>query len=71
GMVMTVEPGLYFPPDDKRLPTELRGIGVRIEDDILITETGTRVLTSAIPKSVAAVEKACAVRSSWLKKPVI
>jgi Xaa-Pro aminopeptidase len=70
GMVITVEPGLYFPPDDKRLPAELRGIGVRIEDDVLITEKGHRVLTAAIPKSITELEKACAARPALLRKPL-
>lgn len=46
GMVMTVEPGLYIPPWDEDVPVEFRGIGVRIEDDVLITASGNRVLTS-------------------------
>ena len=55
GMVLTVEPGLYIPnaPD---IPKALRGIGVRIEDDVLITQRGVRVLTEAIPKRAEAVE---------------
>ncbi len=60
GMVLTVEPGLYVPPDDEQAPEALRGIGVRIEDDILITEAGHEVLTSAIPKSVKEIESICA-----------
>jgi Xaa-Pro aminopeptidase len=59
GMVLTVEPGLYFDPDDRRAPRALRGIGIRIEDDVLITRRGPRVLTAAAPKSVADVERAC------------
>jgi Xaa-Pro aminopeptidase len=59
-MVLTVEPGLYFGPRDRSVPEELRGIGVRIEDDVLVTRTGNRVLTAAAPKSVADVEAACA-----------
>jgi Xaa-Pro aminopeptidase len=59
GMVLTVEPGLYIPIDDETAPEELRGLGIRIEDDILITENGPDNLTIAIPKSVAAVEAAC------------
>lgn len=50
GMVLTVEPGLYIPPDDKSAPAKYRGIGIRIEDDILVTEDGNRNLTSAVPK---------------------
>ena len=57
GMVFTVEPGLYFDPQDKRLPKKYRGIGVRIEDDIAITTTGHEVLTAAVPKTVEEIEK--------------
>jgi len=60
GMCLTVEPGLYFPPDDERLPEALRGIGIRIEDDILVTGGGRENLTVATPKEVADVEAACA-----------
>jgi Xaa-Pro aminopeptidase len=56
GMVLTVEPGLYFQPDDLTVPARYRGIGVRIEDDVLITETGVDVLSAAIPRAVADVE---------------
>ncbi len=56
GMVLTVEPGLYFQHDDLSLPKEFRGIGVRIEDDVLITTKGPRVLSAAIPKTPDAVE---------------
>jgi Xaa-Pro aminopeptidase len=50
GMVLTVEPGLYFQPDDLTVPPEYRGIGVRIEDDILVTEDGRRNLSAALPR---------------------
>jgi Xaa-Pro aminopeptidase len=56
GMVFTVEPGLYFKPDDELVPHHLRGSGVRIEDDILITETGCENLSVALPRSSADVE---------------
>jgi Xaa-Pro aminopeptidase len=56
GMVLTVEPGLYFKADDLAVPAELRGIGVRIEDDILITDTGCENLSAALPRTVAEVE---------------
>ncbi|MDO5683364.1 MAG: aminopeptidase P family protein, partial [Propionibacteriaceae bacterium] len=49
GMVITVEPGLYFKETDLLVPEEFRGIGVRIEDDILITETGNENLSAALP----------------------
>ncbi|MCY4456224.1 MAG: aminopeptidase P N-terminal domain-containing protein [Chloroflexi bacterium] len=50
GMVLTVEPGLYFAPGIRGVPRRLRGIGVRIEDDVLVTRDGYRVLSGAIPK---------------------
>jgi Xaa-Pro aminopeptidase len=56
GMIITVEPGLYFKPDDELVPKPLRGIGVRIEDDILITSEGNENLTSMLPRSRADVE---------------
>ncbi|HTQ06556.1 MAG TPA: aminopeptidase P N-terminal domain-containing protein [Polyangiaceae bacterium] len=59
GMVLTVEPGLYFTQTDERVRPEFRGIGIRIEDDVLVTEAGARVLSEAIPKEVDAVEQAC------------
>jgi Xaa-Pro aminopeptidase len=59
GMVLTVEPGLYFDPRDRKVPAELRGIGIRIEDDVLITRGGNRVLTAGAPKGIAEVCDAC------------
>jgi Xaa-Pro aminopeptidase len=50
GMVLTVEPGLYVAPDAEGVPDELRGIGIRIEDDVLVTASGHEVLTRAVPK---------------------
>ncbi|MFC4532948.1 aminopeptidase P family protein [Sphaerisporangium dianthi] len=50
GQVLTVEPGLYLQPDDLTLPPEFRGIGVRIEDDLLITEDGARLMSAALPR---------------------
>jgi Xaa-Pro aminopeptidase len=61
GMVLTVEPGLYFDARDRTVSKELRGIGVRIEDDVLVTRSGHRVLTAAAPKEIAEVEAACRV----------
>ncbi|MFN0207357.1 MAG: aminopeptidase P N-terminal domain-containing protein [Planctomycetota bacterium] len=58
GMVLTVEPGLYFNEDDDTVEARWRGIGVRIEDDVLVTPGGHEVLTSAIPKNPTDVEKA-------------
>lgn len=60
GVVVTVEPGIYIAKDNVEVPEEYRGIGVRIEDDVLVTETGGENLTLAIPKSVADVEAAVA-----------
>lgn len=50
GMVLTVEPGLYVPVDHPTAPAELRGVGVRIEDDVVVTEAGPRVLTADLPR---------------------
>lgn len=61
GMIFTIEPGLYFQPDDLLVPKEFRGIGVRIEDDVLVTKTGNENLTSALPRKSKDVEK-------WLAK---
>jgi len=59
GMVFTVEPGLYFPEDDTSIPQQFRGIGIRIEDDILMTEKGNENLTKDIPKTIEEIELAC------------
>lgn len=56
GMVFTIEPGLYFQIDDLTVPEELRGIGVRIEDDVLVTETGVENLSAGIPRTADEVE---------------
>jgi len=56
GMIFTIEPGLYFHKDDLLVPEELRGIGVRIEDDVLVTETGVENLSAALPRTVAGIE---------------
>ena len=56
GMVFTIEPGLYFQPDDLTVPAEYRGIGVRIEDDILVTDSGAENLSAAIPRTADDVE---------------
>lgn len=60
GMVLTVEPGIYIAKDNDQVAPEWRGIGVRIEDDILVTEGAPDNLTASIPKTVADVEAACA-----------
>lgn len=56
GMVLTVEPGLYIAPDDKTVAEQWRGMGIRIEDDVVVTDSGNHVLTAAAPKTVAAIE---------------
>ncbi len=56
GMVFTVEPGLYVPEGDETVPAHLRGIGVRIEDDVLVTADGYENLSMASPKAVADIE---------------
>ncbi|MDE9365821.1 aminopeptidase P family protein [Luteipulveratus sp. YIM 133132] len=60
GMVLTVEPGLYFKADDELVPQELRGIGVRIEDDVVVTEDGRENLSGFMPRSADDVE-------AWIK----
>jgi Xaa-Pro aminopeptidase len=61
GMIFTIEPGLYFHKDDLLVPEEFRGIGVRIEDDVLVTENGVENLTAALPRRVDELE-------AWLAK---
>jgi Xaa-Pro aminopeptidase len=56
GMVVTVEPGIYISPDHKRVPARWRGIGVRIEDDIVVTRGEPLVLTDAVPRDADAIE---------------
>ena len=57
GMVLTVEPGLYFNADDLLIPEEFRGIGVRIEDDLLVTEDGFENLTASLPRHPDDIER--------------
>ena len=54
--LVQVEPGLYIPPDDKTAPAKYRGIGIRIEDDVLVTKDGNRNLTSKVPKDPLEIE---------------
>ena len=56
GMVMTIEPGIYVAPDDESVEARWRGIGIRIEDDVLVTEKGAEVLTKDVVKSVEDIE---------------
>src|SRR4030095_14364110 len=61
GMVLTVEPGLYFQTDDLTVPARFRGIGVRIEDDVLVTARGMRNLSADFPSEASDVE-------AWMAK---
>lgn len=61
-MVLTVEPGLYVVPDDRSVAERWRGIGIRIEDDVLVTRDGNEVLTAAVPKEADAIETLLAAR---------
>jgi Xaa-Pro aminopeptidase len=56
GMVLTIEPGIYIAADNDSAPAQMRGIGIRIEDDVLVTAAGHEVLSAQIPKSVAEIE---------------
>ena len=60
GMVITVEPGIYIGAKNTAAPEVYRGIGVRIEDDVLVTKDGSENLTADIPKTVSDLERACA-----------
>ena len=57
GMVFTIEPGLYIPADDKSVHAKWRGIGIRIEDDVLVTRDGHRVLTDRLARSAGEIEE--------------
>jgi len=57
GMMLTIEPGLYVPQDDESAPASLRGIGVRIEDDVLVTSGEPDVMTSLVPKEISELEE--------------
>jgi Xaa-Pro aminopeptidase len=63
GMVTTIEPGIYIGPENKSVAKKWRGIGVRIEDDVLVTKNGYRILSSGIPKTVAEIETHMAAAS--------
>lgn len=60
GMTFTIEPGLYFKAEDLAIPEEYRGMGIRLEDDILVTEDGAENLSAALPRTPEAIE-------SWMK----
>ncbi len=57
GMVMTVEPGIYVAPDNRKVAKKWRGIGIRIEDDVVITRKSPEILTAGVPKTVADIER--------------
>jgi Xaa-Pro aminopeptidase len=59
GMVLTIEPGLYVAADDETAPAALRGVGIRIEDDVLVTAAGRENLTAGVPKEIAELEAVC------------
>lgn len=60
GMVVTVEPGIYIPPDESTVPAKWRGLGIRIEDDVAVTPRGNEVLTADLPKHPEDVQALCA-----------
>ncbi len=62
GMVFTIEPGLYIAPECKGVPEKYRGIGIRIEDDVLITKDGHQVLTNGVPREIDDVQSLLATR---------
>jgi Xaa-Pro aminopeptidase len=56
GMVLTIEPGIYVAPDNKNVDQKWRGIGIRIEDDVAVTQTGCEVLTAGVAKTIDEIE---------------
>ena len=64
GMVLTVEPGLYIAEDTDDVDPRFRGIGIRIEDDVLVTETGNEVLSARVPKSIDEIERVMSASQS-------
>ena len=67
GMIFTIEPGLYFREDDLLIPPEYRGIGIRIEDDVLMTENGPEWISAGIPKQIDDVEAWMAEQAAQAK----
>ena len=57
GMVMTIEPGIYVSPNDNTVDKQWRGIGIRIEDDVVVTKTGCKILSSGVPKTTKEIEQ--------------
>jgi Xaa-Pro aminopeptidase len=70
--VLTMEPGLYLQPHDELVPAELRGIGIRIEDDVLVTTGGHEVLSAGLPVAATEVESwLAAQRSAGPREPLL
>lgn len=65
GMVLTIEPGIYISPQEKKAAKDLRGLGLRIEDNILVTQTGQKNLTKNLTKEVKEIEKLCSSKSTY------
>ena len=63
-MALTVEPGIYIAADNQSVAKKWRGIGVRIEDDVVVTRNGCEVLTNGVPKTVAEIEALMAAAKS-------
>lgn len=57
GMVLTVEPGIYISPDNKKVAKRWRGIGIRIEDDVVVTRQGCKVISASVPKTTEQIEQ--------------
>ncbi|MEZ5435929.1 MAG: Xaa-Pro aminopeptidase [Pseudomonadales bacterium] len=66
GMVLTVEPGIYVSPHNKKVDKKWRGIGIRIEDDVVVTKNGCEIITAGAPKTVADIEEWMALQHSHL-----
>jgi Xaa-Pro aminopeptidase len=64
GMALTVEPGIYISPDNQGVAKKWRGIGVRIEDDVIVTRQGCEILSGGVPKTVADIEALMAAARS-------
>lgn len=64
GMVLTVEPGIYVAPDNTKVAKKWRGIGIRIEDDVVVTKEGCEILTADVPKSIDEIEALMAGRAA-------
>jgi Xaa-Pro aminopeptidase len=66
-MVLTIEPGIYVAEDDETAPKEMRGVGIRIEDDVLVTATGHELLTAALPRKPDEIEALMRQEPRWVK----